>query len=199
MTESFDDREEIWQLRAGGGKAELSITSSDLTYFHSHFVGRPMAESWMSPRFELNRKSGKLKDFVSWELTVPVVSARAKQCLEKVCAGSVEFLPLGVIKGTDYYAINVLTVLDVLDEQRSDADYFNGKMVALRKAKFRALPPSIPTIFKVPQWSSVYVARPFAEAVVANKLTGAIFADPHVDNFRRIVQGNSINIFPGAA
>lgn len=196
MRSSFDDRKEVWQLRAGG-KAAVSIVSCDLAYFRDHFVGRSMAESWVPPRFELTHKSGRPKDFISWELTVPVVSARAKQCLAELCAGSVEFLPLGQIKGADYFAINVLAVLDVLDEQRSDADYFSGKMVALRKAEFRVLPPGIPPIFKVPQWSSVYVRRPFAETVVANKLTGAIFADPHLDNFRQIVKGDSINVFPG--
>jgi hypothetical protein len=187
----------IWHLRPGG-RGNLGITSARLDYFRDHFVGHPMAHDWSPPPFELSGKSKRVRDFLSWELTAPLVSEKAKSALEPLCTGHAEFLPFATIKRVQFFALNVLTSLNILDEGASDLDRFNGALTALRKARFKhPLPVELPPVFKLPQWSSVYVTKSFVDVVIGAKLHGLSLADPGQDNFQLVVRGLSTNVVSG--
>lgn len=171
----------IYSFYPNGEHTLTLVNESGFRYHQTHFVGKPMAHGWRPPKFSIMGASRPVRDFVSWSLSAPVVSGRAKDCLEAVIGPFVEFLPFATIKGKLLYAVNVIEVIDCLDRQASDLTYSPdepgyvigvGKYV-FDKSKVRPVP-----IFKVPETMDLFVSDVFAQTVVDHKLTGAGFDDP---------------------
>lgn len=188
-----------WLLRVDSS-ASPYVNSDRLEYFHDHFVGRPMAEGWSPPAFTVRAKSKKTRDFLAWENTAPLLSARARRVLEPLLAPHAEFLPFATFGRDDYFALNVTTVLDVLDLSRCVVRSYDGHITAMRRAFFRApLPAPLSPIFKTPHWSDIYVTGAFVALAVEARLTGLILADPGADNFQLVIEKKTMNVVPGLA
>jgi hypothetical protein len=155
-----------------------------------------MGDSWVPPPFGISGKSKRLRDFVAWELTAPLVSMRGRDALQQICKDHAEFLWFAKLRTTDYFAINVTTVLDVLDPLRSDFRTFRGNVIEVKRAVF-ARTVGLPAIFKVPQSSSVYVTQSFVDVVLESSLRGLSLADPAVEHLPMVAKGQSINVVPG--
>jgi hypothetical protein len=158
-----------------------------LDYFQTHFVGHQMKQNWRRPPVEVRGKTLRLKDFVSWMFQVPVCSERAKLALEPIISHCAEFLPLILIRGINYYAINVVKVVNCLDKKRSEVAYYHNpkKTMAIHSYVFLKNKIENVPIFKVPELdgSTVFVTQKFVDVIIANKLTGVSFADPSINRW----------------
>jgi len=179
------------------------VLRSPLQYFREHFVGLPMKGAWQPP--EIDARGGGCKaipDFLSWMLSAPVVSSKARQALEPLIAPHAEFLPLPQVRGSDLWAANVITLVDCLDEGRSRILYSRDEPCRIVNVATFAFKddcvPDIP-IFKLASYPvDVFVTRSFVEQVRTAGLTGAAFADPAVNPLPLILKGQSLNVIRGA-
>lgn len=147
------------------------------------FDGRPQAADWVPVR--LNVRNGRAgaalptSDYPSLTSNVPVFSRRAKDCLEDLLTPRGEFLPLLSSVG-EYYAFNVSTVLDALDEEKSVVDRFDsGRIMDVDTYQFFRDKLVGATIFKLvhtPEMD-VFVTDEFIRRVNEHGLTGMGFTD----------------------
>lgn len=190
-----------WRLNLDGDK-NVALIPDSLEFFFDRFTGRRMVESWSAPPVSISNKSKPLADFLSWMIQAPVVSERARSLLG-VFVDHLEFIPLLEMGGTQYFAVNVVTVLrDVLDTTASCVDFLpGGTPYILRTAVF--VERDFPPIFKVGISEShvfpdVFVTRPFANILVENNLTGCRLLDPEVDLFAASISGRALtNVVEG--
>lgn len=192
----------IWLLCSDGANkyaALVGYAGPDARYWATHFVGTRMSEDWQLPPLELLGKSKKLGDFVGWMLNVPIVSERARAVFEPLVGDDVQFLRFHDLRGKPYYAMNVLRMEDYMDDALSAGQRgTNGKLFTYHRYVFKHnLPDDLPPIFKVTPMSEVFVTRRFAEAIVANKLTGACLQDPSKSGITLIASGQPLNAYPG--
>lgn len=109
--------------------------------------------------------------------TVPTFSARAADSLHECLSSSGELLPLSSNSG-HYFAFNVTTVLEVLDQNRSELERFpTGEVMLVRRYAFFEERLRAATIFKVPELlrSLVFVTEPFRDRVLERSLKGFRF------------------------
>jgi len=187
----------VYALRS---RADESVAvQTDLEYFQTHFVGEPMAKEWTPPPLTVLNKSKRLKDFISFALCAPTVSERAMTALKPLIGPFSEFLPLIRLKNVDYYAINVLLVVDCVDRENSRILYSpHDPDRILTVSEYRFIELKIPDapIFKALPWTEPFVRRDFVDCVIDNLLTNAIFRDPAVCALPLISRGQDINVVP---
>jgi hypothetical protein len=188
----------IWKLRVD---CNIDITiRTAIDYFNGSFISKSLVDKWEPPPIRIQGKSKRIRDFVSWMNSAPVVSAEAKQALDPLIGKHCEFLPLIELRGKVFYAINVLTTLDCLDRTASKILYAKDDpkhVVQISTYTFRndVIPKNIP-IFKIPDdhFGAVFVKKPFVDAVIANGLRGASFQDPGSNPFVKIARGEPLNV-----
>jgi hypothetical protein len=199
----------IWRLESCSNKY-LSVYSPNkkLSYFDTHFVGKPMLENWVIPEIDLRGKSKKVADFVSWSISgcAYMVSKKARLALEPVLNEYVEFLPFHDIKGKPYYAVNVLQVEpNLLDADKSEILYGYDEpknILILKSAVFvDPLPNKLPPIFKIEFngriRSEIFVTKPFADILIEHQLTGIELADPGKYDLPYVLANKSQNVVQG--
>ena len=190
----------IWTLLATG-KDNLGVSPVDLTWFCDRFDAKPMDEDWQPLPLELIHKSKKLRDFVSWMICAPLVSQRARDAIEALCPGAVQFLPFHALKGKPYFAMNVLQTAEVLDFEASDVlrSDDTGEVFHVNACAFvPGLSEQLPPLFKDPRYpSEVFVTERFARMAIELGLTGLALSDPTVNRFYKIVRGIPPNVYPG--
>jgi len=183
----------------GSRADESAVLRTDLEYFQTHFSGEPMAKNWTPPPLTLLNKSKRLKDFISFALCAPTVSERAKAALEPLIGPFCEFLPLIRLKNVDYYAINVLLVVDCVDRENSRILYSpTDPERILTVSEYRFIKSRIPDapIFKALAWTEPFVRGDFVDCVIDNLLTNAVFRDPAVSALPLISRGQDVNVVP---
>lgn len=188
----------VWELLVDSQKA--LVLRSDLDSLEGHFVGKPLGGRWKPPKIEILGKSRHLRDFVSWTLEAPVVSERALMLLNPVLQESCEFLPLIRLRGEQYFAVNVLEIVDCLDEAASDLwrsptdpkHIIGAGSFVFNERRLKAVP-----VFKIPQYLlAVFVTASFVDAVRRSPLTGAIFSDPGQNKLGMLAAGKGLSYFP---
>jgi hypothetical protein len=139
---------------------------------------QPMAASWPAPRVRLiEPEPGSevlVGDFPDLAGAIPVLSDRAVHALHDLIKNHGELLPLASDDG-EYWAFNVLTTVDLMDEKASEAEYLApDRILLVRKLVVRRDAPSPPPIFKLPQWrkGSPLVTDRLLDAAVAHGLLG---------------------------
>jgi hypothetical protein len=187
-----------WILGTNGNGSKYIRTRID--YFNEFFVAQRIGPSWTPPEIRIGNTSKPTKDFMSWMLSAPVMSEKAIIALSQLIDPHCEILKLIKIKKIQYFALNVITVVDCLIRQESDIVYrsndplevMNIWTFALDEAK---IPQDIP-IFKIPDdnFGTVFVRRSFADVVIQHGLTGASFMDPRVNSFGPILKGLPLNV-----
>src|SRR6266516_7649114 len=140
----------VWKLIASS-KRDLTLRT-EIDYFQTHFVSKSMIRDWQQPLLRISGHSQRLRDFVSWMSSAPVISANAKKGLEDLISPYVEILALLELRGKLYYAINVLKLVDCLDRERSDILYspVDGGILQVRRSIFRTDRLLDVPIFKLP-------------------------------------------------
>ncbi len=116
----------------------------------------------------------------------PAFSARAVDALRGILEPNGELLPFESKLGT-YYAYNITTVVDVLDETRTEAARFDdGRIFHIERYAFRANALADLTVFRLTQQpSGAYVTEAFVRQVSEHGLKGFEFVlvwplPPHV-------------------
>jgi uncharacterized protein DUF1629 len=156
-----------------------SDRSNSLEVFH-RFNGTPFGSSWIPWKVEIDRPKGyenlPFGDFPGMALHVPVFTERAAALLEPLLSGNGELLPLVCDEGS-YFAYNVTTVLDALDEEKSSMIRFpSGRIMNITRHEFFPEKVTSP-IFKIPQTPlmNVFVTEEFQAAVSKHDLKGFNF------------------------
>lgn len=164
-------------------------SEQDLDLFIDGFATLPMAATWPSPRIRLSegatRSGAPLPDFASVFGAVPLLSAAAVEALRPQIDDAGELLPLfGAPE--PYWALNVTSVVDLMNETCSSGDWFGpGRLMNLRQLVLKqGFSPALPLGFKLPQWRKgrVLLTDEFMKIVEAHELSGlaarAITAEP---------------------
>lgn len=111
----------VYVLHADGNK-DVTL-EPDLTYFQTHFIAEPMAQGWHPPSARIIGKTKRLRDFVSWMNSAPVISPAATEVLRPLIGAHCELLPLVELRGELYSAVNVPTTVNCLAHARSQIVY----------------------------------------------------------------------------
>ena len=142
------------------------------------FTGRPLSAEWAPVRVE-HYPVGERGDFPHLASHVPVLSERAWPALEPLIGSAVEALPLLAEDDERYLALNVLSVLDCLDEERAVVEHPAGdEQMWISHYAFRPGAVGGHPIFKVrhAELKHVLASDAMRAAVAAAGLRGFVFA-----------------------
>lgn len=147
------------------------------------FDGTPIDKPWTPVEMEVFRddnfnKNLPSSDFPALTKHIPVFSNRAVKALEDILNENGELLPLNCAEG-EYAAFNVTCMLDALDIEHSDLEFFksSGRIMHVLKYEFLKDRLANYSIFKLPQLPlmRVFVTDKFVERVQEANLTGFDF------------------------
>lgn len=140
------------------------------------FQGDRLADSWKPVSVKII-EAKKAADFPSLANHVPVFSVRAWNLLKPLIGDVVEALPLKCTK-REYYAINVLNLLDILDQSRSEITWLpSGGIMFIDKYVFKKGCILDQPIFKLKEipLKKPFVSNEFKNLVIKQNLEGLIF------------------------
>lgn len=110
--------------------------------------------------------------------TGTLVSDQLRKVLEPACQRDVEFLPLRV-NGAPFFALLVVNVLDVLDREGSELEYFQhapDRVMIIRRYAFKDVGAT--RVFKIPESrGSTFVTEAVRRAYLDSGLPGLRLVD----------------------
>lgn len=126
------------------------------------------------------RSDGPLPDFTDFALRpIPAFSERAIDALGELLSAHGEFVPIAVPEPMRYFAFNATTVVDALDEERSEISRFksSGRIWKVDRHVLKQSVVDLPPIFKMPQTrvGQTYVNETFVADVERLRLKGFRF------------------------
>ena len=169
----------IWQLNFELDKYDNLIPIKDFTVEEiQSFDGRSHLSQWKPIQVTRMEPEKGLELSDAPGFTFPVFSKKAWHCLETLISKNVEVLPLDFDE-KEYLGINVITVLDAIDYEKSIyKTYRDGKRIMAFK-KYVFLPDVIAnvSIFKISDEKTRYafVSDEFKQIVEKNNLSGFKF------------------------
>ncbi len=115
-------------------------------------------------------------DFPCLSGTVPVLSSHAFELLYPHLKGSCQFFYC-TGEEEDFVLLNILDKVDALDENSSEINYFEGKILEVRQPVLKNLDYSNNFIFKLKSAprNGEFVNQAFVDIVTKNKLKGFEF------------------------
>lgn len=179
-------------------------------YLSQDFKPRdPHTRDWKAPSLtslwkpiEVVGRVRKFNDYPCVDASIPAFSERAVEVLRDFLEPNGELLPLSSSLGR-YFAYNVTTVADVLDQTRSKINLMYESFIASRIDRYEFIASKLAglSIFRIPeQYMAVYVTEAFAARVRDRGLHGldmcklwplpstARWRDIHKENQRRYSQ-----------
>lgn len=171
----------IYKIRTDGDTYSglQGFKISDMEQF-SKFYDIPLALAWVSPKVRM-LKSHKEGDFFGVDAgTVLGIKVKIKPLLTKYLKGTYEYLRIEMKSGEQFYAINVLNFVAILDECKSDIVRFSdGGILTVNKYAFHSPLPKLPSLFKLEQdkKGEMFATDEFKDAVEKHQLTGLIFEE----------------------
>lgn len=170
----------IWQLRFELDKYENLMPVRGFTADEIRsFDGRKMKENWNPlPVIRMEPEKGlELGDAPGF--TIPVFSKRALEILRPLIQNNIEELELQFQEG-EYYGINVITVLNVIDYTKSIYEMYRdgNRIMVFEKYAFKDCAEIVDNnIFKIvdepTRWA--FVTEKFKKAAEENHLSGFKF------------------------
>lgn len=147
----------------------------------NRFDGRSFKESWVPPVFTVYKRN-VMGNFPRLAGNLPVFDKTAWSITKSLIADYVEALPLNPLcmGWPPLYLINVTTVIDCLDFDRSQVVYFeDGTIMNIRHYAFRKEAVSGIPIFRIKdyQLTTIIVNEDFREIVDGYDLKGLIWND----------------------
>lgn len=157
----------------------LALVDESASPIYDRFEGTPFGKEWTPLEVTAADEDDELALLGDHALlgTIPVFSERAAVALSDVLRTNGELLPL-VYSRRPYFAYNVTTVVNALDEQHSKVNRFSsGQVMSVDQYVFRSEYLDGRTIFKIPQLprAFVFVTQEFADQVEAARLSGFEF------------------------
>lgn len=172
----------IWELKSDVKSRMLTIDhNKGITInhpFYEIFDGSSKLQAW-DVCYVTNYRKGRYTDFPSFRLGIPVFSRKTLDILGPYINNYVEFLPL-VHEEMDFFAVNVINVIDCVDRQRSKVKTLisTGDSLGYEKIVFSSEKiPEHTLIFKVNGSLGIYVTDHFIELVNLHKLKGFKFIE----------------------
>jgi hypothetical protein len=145
------------------------------------FEGSPRGNAYSIPKGERGeeRVEGPLPDFTEFALRpIPTFSERAMESLGDLLSRHGEFAAIEVAEPMRYFAFNATTIVNVLDEERSQiARFRSGGVMAVDRHVLLESVTSLPPIFKMPQTrvGQTYVNEQFVAEALRHQLSGFRF------------------------
>jgi hypothetical protein len=172
-----DDQPDVFTPRPAEGFEWASPDSSDTYELLHAMAGVSQGPTWAPPGFHLVHEPGATRrsDMPWLGQHTLVVRESAREALEPVLGRDAEFLPTRC--SVALWLVNCLTVLDALDEAKSDLDRFSsGRVMRIKRPVFDPLVIKGVAMFKVPQLvrGTVFV---HAEVVAAYDAAGLAGVD----------------------
>jgi hypothetical protein len=160
----------------GKGRLAFDFSPDDIPTKGRAWTVTRMAPTWVPPR--VRGRVSPSNDYPCINLSIPAFSRRAVDALRDFLEPNGELLPLVSSVG-EYYAYNVTTVVDVLDHERSDIDWYNDKHdTAFEIRRYECLPGRLTglSIFRLVENSvSTFVHQVFVDRVRQHGLRGFDF------------------------
>ena len=122
--------------------------------------------------------SGPLPDFTHFDLVYATFSDRARHALDDLLMPNGEFAAIEMDEAMRYFAFNATTMVDALDESRSEIKRFSdGEVMRIPKHVLLESVTSLPPIFRMPQTrrNTTYVNEAFVERAQQGGLLGFRF------------------------
>ena len=143
------------------------------------FDGTPIQETWKPLAITAADTDDELALLPDHSLlgTIPLLSTRAVGALKDVLQSCGELLPV-IYPRQQYFAYNVTSVIDALDEAESTLRRFTtGRVMSIDNYAFRPDRVRELRIFKIPQLprAFIFVTDSFADPVRKAGLTGFVF------------------------
>jgi hypothetical protein len=136
--EGFGFGEAAMSLRNPGEPLGFDFGPDDIQTKGRAWTVTRMASMW-TPQPVLGRVQPH-NDYPCVNLTIPAFSRRAVDALRDFLEPNGELLPLVSPVG-EYYAYNITTVVDILDHERSEIEWYNEKHdIALHISRYECLP-----------------------------------------------------------
>ena len=145
-------------------------------------AGTSLAGEWKPIEIAFDMSRGNISDFPGLQESIPVFSRRAWEILGPLVNNDVEALPLICSQG-EYFAINVLSIADCLDQVRSSLTRRpDGRVHKVSSYAFRFDCLHGKHVIKLSETKNLetLVSEDFVKLVNANFLSGATFT-PIVD------------------
>ena len=152
----------------------------DIHMWDGGFHGEPRGNAYPIPKGERGQEriDGPLPDFTHFDLAYPTFSTRAREALDDLLTPHGEFAAIELDEPMRYFAFNATTIVDVLDEARSEiARFRSGGVMAVDKHVLLDSITTLPPIFKIPQTrrNTTYVNEAFVQRAQASGLQGFRF------------------------
>ncbi len=172
----------VYQLRADHAHHRwLGTAQSTMKPIGLLLRGKPLKAVWDPPLLEdlLDDElpDGPVADCAHFD-GGPTFSRAAVDHLRDLLEPNGELLPVRY-PGGEYFVYNVMTVVDALDESRSDILWSDDgqRILNIRRHELRADRIGEATIFRLPRSGNPvpYVTPPFVERVQGSGLTGFMF------------------------
>ncbi|MFT3777554.1 MAG: hypothetical protein QM772_04610 [Ottowia sp.] len=150
----------------------------------SMFDGDPLGEAYPIPKGIRNKEGDSLRPDILPDFThiglapIPTFSERAIMTLGPLLSEYGEFAPIELDEPILYFGFNPTTIVDILDESRSEIVRFSsGRVMAVDKYVLLDSVVELPPIFKIPQTrrNTTYVNEAFVTKVRDTGLTGFRF------------------------
>lgn len=170
----------IWKLKSEVDKYNNLEPVKDFSVEeYWRFDGHELKRGWKPLAVQRMEPEKKLPLSDTPGFTIPVFSKRALAILQPYLQDSAEILEFVFDEG-DYYGINVIAVLDVVDYEKAKYINFNNsnRIMVFTKYAFKECDKlKIHHIFKIVDEPrrGPFVSEEFKEAVEKNKLTGFKF------------------------
>ena len=170
----------IWQLQFEVDKYDNLIPVKEFTADEiQSFDGRKKKNNWKALPVKRMEPDKKLELSDAPGFTIPVFSKRALEILRPLIENSIEELKLEFSEA-QYYGINVISVLDVIDYTKSHYKMYSdgSRIMAFQQYAFRISDELINNnIFKIVDETRgrAFVSDKFKQEVKRNNLTGFKF------------------------
>jgi hypothetical protein len=142
------------------------------------FDGQEVRHSWQNFKAEI-KTNKPIGNFTDLDPGVLICDSFALSKLEKRIETEVEVLPISFISKIEMHVLNVTSVIDCLDEEKSDIKYFeNSKdVMSIKKYKFAEELLENVLLFKIPQLNrtEIFATDSFRELITGSFLTGLNF------------------------
>lgn len=169
----------VWQLTFEVDKYDNLIPMREFTVEEiQSFDGRSHLKQWKPLPVKRMEPEKKLDLSDAPGFTIPVFSRHALECLKPLIERNIEILPLD-FKEKEYFGINILTVLDAINYEKSIYKTFRDgvRIMAFKKYVFSADIIKDVSLFKITDERTRYafVSDEFKNIVETNKLSGFKF------------------------
>ena len=157
----------IWHLGADVNNFDNLIPVKEKDWSLLRFDGTKLSDTWQPIAVRIIEEQKK-SDTPGLSAGIPVLSSKAVEVLKNLMGNKVEILPLRCRRG-EYYAINVLDVLDCVNYKNSEFKRFENSGRIMRFIKYSFNPNCVEgkQIFKI---IDEPVRRPFVSDEFRNKV-----------------------------